>query len=100
LGDGSGEGEPSDQSGQRHTGGHVVVDADHVRAQTRIDRYLIRAIAGLGGRDIPVEVRHREYPWVIPAPAGLCARKAERRCGTNLVRKASLRQMERMRYFG
>ncbi len=75
LGDGSGEGEPSDQSGQRHAGSHVVVDADHVRAQTRIDRYLIRAIAGPGGRDIPVEVRHREYPWVIPAPAGLASGK-------------------------
>ena len=68
-------GKPSDQSGQRHAGGHVVVDADHVRAQTRIDRYLIRAIAGPGGRDIPVEVRHREYPWVIPAPAGLASGK-------------------------
>ena len=62
LSNGSGEGEPSDQSGQRHPGSHVVVDADHVRAQTRVDRHLIGAIAGPGGRDIPVEIRHGSYP--------------------------------------
>ena len=60
--DRGGEREPGDQSGQRNAGSHVVVDADHVRAQTRIDRYLIRAIAGSGGRDIPVEVRHGNNP--------------------------------------
>ena len=31
-------GEPGDDAGQRDAGGHVVVDADHVGAQARIDR--------------------------------------------------------------
>ena len=63
-------GEPGDQAGQRNAGGHVVVDADHIRAQAGIDRDLIGAIAGAGGRDIPVEVRHGSYPWVVPVCAG------------------------------
>ena len=62
LNDGGREREPGNQSGQRHAGSHVVVDADHIRAQARIDCYLIRAVAGPGGRDIPVEVRHGNYP--------------------------------------
>ena len=64
------KGEPGDQAGQRNAGGHVVVDADHIRAQAGIDRDLIGAIAGAGGRDIPVEVRHGKYPWVVPVWAG------------------------------
>ena len=63
LVDGSGKGEPGDQPGQRYARGHVVVDTDHVGAQTRVDRYL-GPVAGPGGGDIPVEVGHGGTPWL------------------------------------
>ena len=59
--------EPRDQPGQRQAGHHVVVDADHVGAQTRVDRYL-GPVASPGGGDIPVEVGH-ERPLRCP---GVC----------------------------
>jgi hypothetical protein len=33
-----------------------------MRAQAHIDCYLIRTVASPGARDIPVEVRHENYP--------------------------------------
>ena len=62
-------GEVGDKSGQRDAAGHVVVDADHVGAQARIDR---NRPGGAGeGRDIPVEVRHGSILLVgRPACAG------------------------------
>ena len=60
------EREPCHQSGQRDAGGHIVVDADHIGAQPRVDRDLVRAIAGPGGREIPIEVGHGINPWVVP----------------------------------
>ena len=60
-------GEPGNDAGKRHAGAHVVVDANHIRAQPGIDRHLVGAIAGPRGRVIPIEVGHGKYPWVIPA---------------------------------
>ncbi len=62
------KGQPGNGAGQSHAGRHVIVDADHVGAQTCIDRSLIR-IAGPGG-EIPIEVGHGRYLWFGPAWPG------------------------------
>ena len=69
------KGEPGDQPGQRHARGHVVVDPDHVGAQTRVDRYL-GPVAGPGGGDIPVEVRHGRTP-ALPGAHRVCVRNPD-----------------------
>src|ERR1700691_6744337 len=85
-------GEPRDHPGQRNARGHVVVDPDHIRAQTRIDRNLIGAIARPGGRDIPVEVRHGSYPCVVPAvPGPWRPEKPDAKLDTNLMTKTDAR---------
>ena len=68
-------GQPSHDAGQRHAAGHVVVDADHVGAQTRIDRDLVRAIAGSRGRKIPIEVGHGDTPGLSRSEPGLGVRR-------------------------
>ena len=57
-------GEVGDKTGQRDAAGHVVVDADHVGAQARIDR---DRPGGAGeSRNIPVKVRHGSILLVGP----------------------------------
>ena len=51
-------GEPGDDAGQADSRCHVVVDADHVGAQARIDRYRLSGARAREGRDIPIIVRH------------------------------------------
>ena len=67
IGDDRGvEGEPGDDAGQRDAGGHVIVDADHVGAQARIDRD--RAV----GAEAAGELRSGRNPtWKFPLYAGV-----------------------------
>ena len=55
------EGEPGHDAGQRHRRRHVVVDADHVGAQARIDRGRPVGEAA-AGRYVPIEIRHCSFP--------------------------------------
>src|SRR5581483_11423135 len=64
-----------------------------MRAQTRVDRHLVGAIAGPGRRVIPIKVGHGGYPWLAPALAGAMFGECRNEADKNLVRKMPLRQM-------
>ena len=70
--------QPCDETGQSDAAGHVVVNADHVGTQTRVDRYLVRAKAG-PGCEIPIKVGHGNTPGLAPAEPGFGVRQLERR---------------------
>ena len=62
--DGGVEREPGDDASQSDSRCHVVVDAAHVGAQTRIDRYRLSGARAGEGRDIPIIVRHEPSSWL------------------------------------
>ena len=64
------EGQIGHDAGQPDRRGHVVVDADHVRAQAGIVGDRAVRVAAAGGRGIPIEIGHGKIPLNSPDTAG------------------------------
>ena len=80
IGDGGGiVGQPGDDAGQGDAGGHVIVDADHVGAQTHIDFGGTRS-ADAAGSYVTVIVRHRSFLSLSRAGLGRRAQDVNLGC--------------------